>query len=163
MHSWIFRGLCLTLLLLARNIEPCQAGTLFQNTFTPQPSVDFSYNIDLTNYIDGDYYVSVTATNVAGKTTTKTIPLTVCRTSVQSFDAANNRTFGGSIQNALAAQGKILMMRGVEFTGNVEINSDTEMHGGYNCGYTSVTGATTIIGSLLILNGNLTIDSVVIK
>src|SRR5689334_15412612 len=152
MLVWIFRGLCLALLLLAGNTDPCWADVKIQDTITYTPPT-FSYPIDLTKLLDGDYYVSVTATNVNGKWTTKTINITVCNTSVQYFDAAGNRTFGGSVQGAIAAQARTLMMRGIEFAGNLEINSDTDMHGGYNCGYKSVTGVTTINGSLLVVNG----------
>lgn len=76
-------------------------------------------------------------------------------------------SFYTSVQAAYnaAATGSTVQIQNQLFTENVLLNRDimTIFNGGYDCGYTAQTGNTTIDGSLIIKNGSVTIENLIIK
>ncbi|MBI5663870.1 MAG: hypothetical protein HZC49_02085 [Nitrospirae bacterium] len=64
-----------------------------------------------------------------------------------------------------AGNGDTVQGQGVTFTGdfNADLNKTVTIEGGYNCGYSAVTGVTAINGTMTISNGSILIYDMLVQ
>ena len=64
-----------------------------------------------------------------------------------------------------ATTGDVLYVQALGVTGNPNLSSnvDITVKGGYECGFASQPGWTTLAGSLTISSGSVTIENIIIK
>jgi hypothetical protein len=155
----------LLLLLILSLPSLCLGGVITSQTFDPgQKDINVTYQWDTSNYEDGPRYLTLKVWDAAGNITEKTIETMICNTSVK-YSGPNGANAYSTSLTALNSGAAYYLARGVSFTGDFDYSVDkpTALLGGYVCGYTSVDSMTTIIGSLTVSGGELTLDSVVIQ
>ena len=92
---------------------------------------------------------------------------TVNATAVRQVWSPTTSAYYSVVQNAYnaAVTGESLLMQAVEFDENLNLSGNLNVHmsGGYNNSFSSVSGQTTIRGSMTISGGTVTIQNIVVK
>ena len=117
----------------------------------------------------GIYTVSLTATDSDGSanslTRTDYITVDACPEPVRISGATP--VYYSTLQAAYdaAVDGDVIQSRAIVFTANLNINLDKSvtLQGGYDCNYATVTGVTTINGTMTVSDGTVTVENFVVE
>ena len=114
----------------------------------------------------GEYSVKLTATNELGSTTFERMAYIVtssCPYYPAKVGGFENQTLQGAYD--VAEDGEIILSQAIIFEENLLLDKNIAitLYGGFNCSYTELLSETKIDGTLLIKDGSLTVENLVIQ